>query len=118
MVDFIISGILAIYHWWKNCNKTKLQLFFKNCIASILVAWATSTFFMSLFELFSGFVLVTNLQTTEQVNTMSYKMARIIFWIFAIVIGIGVYLGLRAVLIDIIRKTKDGYKDTFILRDC
>jgi len=49
---------------------------------------------------------------------MSYKMARIIFWIFAIVIGIGVYLGLRAVLIDIIRKTKDGYKDTFILRDC
>ena len=47
---------------------------------------------------------------------MSYKMARIIFWIFAIVIGIGVYLGLRAVLIDIIRKTKDGYKDTFILK--
>jgi len=44
---------------------------------------------------------------------MSNEVSIYIFWTFVIVLGLGVYLGIRALLMEVIRKTQIGYRDTF-----
>lgn len=44
---------------------------------------------------------------------MNEQVAIYVFWTFIIVVGLGVYLGIRALVIDIVAKSKIGYKDTF-----
>ncbi|GEM_PF-3727278 len=113
MVDFIISIALAIYYWWKHHN-SRFQIFFKNFIVSIGFAWVFSTAIASLSELVLGCILAFKLYSTEEITFMSNITLIVVFWSFVVILGLGVYLGIRAILMDFIRKTKDGYKDTFV----
>lgn len=115
MADFIMSVAVCIYAWWIH-NNSRFQKFVKSCIVSIIAAWAAATFLMSLSELAFGFMLACKLQTAEWVNAMSNEVSICIFWIFVVVLGIGVYLGIRALLMDVIRGTQRGYRDTFGLK--
>jgi len=112
LLDFLISAIYSIHKWWIQ-GISVLRIFIKNIIVSVGVAWATSTFLLSLSGLALGFMLAFKLQPATWVNDMSNQALVIGFWVFVIVLGAGVYLGIRALLIDIIAKNKKGYKDTF-----
>jgi succinate dehydrogenase hydrophobic anchor subunit len=112
LLDFIVSAIHSLHKWWIQGIST-LRIFIKNIIISVGVAWATSTFLLSLSGLVLGFMLAFKLQPATWVNDMSNQVLVIGFWVFVIVLGAGVYLGIRALLIDIIAKNKKGYDDTF-----
>jgi len=115
MADFIISIAICIYVWWIR-NNSRFQKFGKNFIVSLGVAWIGSTAIASLSELVLGFMLVFQWQTSEEIIAMSNTVFVVVFWSFVGILGLGVYLGLRALMIDILRKTQNGYRDTFGLK--
>jgi hypothetical protein len=112
MLDFVLSTIFRIRDWWIR-GDSRLYKFIKNFIISLGIAWAASLFVLSMLELVLGFILVFKLRTTEWVGNMSDQAFVVGFWVFVVVLGLGVYLGIRALLIDVIAKTQDGYRDTF-----
>lgn len=112
LLDIVISAIYSIRKWWVQGIST-LRIFVKNIIVSVGVAWATSMFLLSLSGLVLGFTLAFKLQPATWVNDMSNQVLVIGFWVFVIILGAGVYLGIRALLIDIVAKNKKGYEDTF-----
>lgn len=112
MVDFITSIALVIYHWWKHHN-SRFQIFLKNCIVSIGFAWVFSTAIASLSGLVLGCMLAFNLYSPEEITAMNNTILIVVFWSFVGILGLGVYLGIRAILMDVLRKTQSGYRDTF-----